>query len=80
MLLSGNGNHEAKYAGLTQGSQRMLPAAVSMKNPAWPTLVTRMAPSLSSCDFGSQSADGRVGPLFVCRNPLDEDQMLSEAT
>lgn len=58
----------------------MLPAAVSMKNPAWPTLVTRMAPSLSSCDFGSQSADGRVGPLFVCRNPLDEDQMLSEAT
>src|SRR5258705_8965315 len=40
VLLSGNGNHEAKYAGLTQGSHRMLPALVSIRKPACPTLVT----------------------------------------
>jgi hypothetical protein len=34
VLLSGNGNHEAKYAGFTHGSHRMLPAPVSIRNPA----------------------------------------------
>src|SRR6476469_7195521 len=41
VLLSGNGNHDAKYAGLTHGSQRMLPALVSIRKPACPTLVIR---------------------------------------
>src|SRR6476661_767600 len=40
VLLSGNGNQDAKYAGWTHGSQRMLPALVSIRKPACPTLVT----------------------------------------
>src|SRR5438552_19169786 len=38
--LAGNGNHEAKNAGLNQGSHRMEPARVSMYSPAWPRKVT----------------------------------------
>jgi len=32
--LSGNGNHDAKYAGFTQGSHKMVPACVWIRNPA----------------------------------------------
>src|SRR5438874_9638593 len=38
--LAGNGNHDAKNAGLNQGSHRMEPARVSMYSPAWPRKVT----------------------------------------
>src|SRR5215469_9426835 len=34
--LLGKGNHEAKYAGLNQGSQRILPCRVSINRPACP--------------------------------------------
>ena len=36
----GTGTRSAKYAGLTHGSHRMLPALVSIRKPACPTLVT----------------------------------------
>ena len=39
--MSGNGNHDAKYAGLTHGSHRMLPAGVSIRMLAWPVPVIR---------------------------------------
>src|SRR3954470_16972137 len=41
--LAGKGNHDAKYAGLNQGSARMLTPLVSRKKPACPRNVIRMA-------------------------------------
>ncbi|GAA1535396.1 hypothetical protein GCM10009827_062100 [Dactylosporangium maewongense] len=40
--MSGNGNQEARNAGFTHGSHRMVPAGVSISMPAWPVPVTRM--------------------------------------
>ena len=42
-LLSGNGNHDAKYAGDCHGSQSTPPAAVSTKTPACPVAVILIA-------------------------------------
>ena len=58
--MSGNGNHDAKYAGLTHGSHRMLPAAVSIRMLAWPVPVTRTADPLVTQD--STKVYGRTLP------------------
>src|SRR6266699_1915517 len=64
--LLGNGNHEAKYAGLNQGSQRILPCRVSINRPAWPRNVISKKSSLSvycaACDGGIGRKRGHPAP------------------